>query len=165
MHDYLSIYLNDQLALGVLWREVARRAAQENSGTELGDAIGQVARAIAEDVETFERIMQRLEVRRSPLKARAAVAAERVGRLKPNGHLRGYSPLSRFDELDFLTMGIAGKKQLWRNLADLAGLADRMPDVDFDELVARAQEQLDTLEPFRLSAGREALQTAAPAMT
>jgi hypothetical protein len=70
MHDYLSIYLNDQLALGVLWREVARRAAQENSGTEVGDAVGQVATAIAEDVETFERIMQRLEVRRSPLKAR-----------------------------------------------------------------------------------------------
>jgi hypothetical protein len=60
-------------------------------------------------------------------------------------------------------MGIAGKKQLWRNLADLAGLADRMPDVDFDGLVARAQEQLDILEPFRLSAGREALQSAAPA--
>src|SRR4029079_3248547 len=76
MHDYLRIYLNDQLALGVLWREVAHRAAQENSGTELGDAVGQVATAIAEDVETFERIMQRLEVRRSPLKARAAVAAE-----------------------------------------------------------------------------------------
>jgi hypothetical protein len=165
MHDYLSIYLNDQLALGVLWREVARRTAQENSGTELGDAVGQVATAIEEDVQTFERIMQRLDVRRSPLKARAAVAAERVGRFKPNGHLRGYSPLSRFDELDFLSMGIVGKKQLWRNLADLAGLADRLPDVDFDELVARAQQQLDTLEPFRLSAGREALGTAAPAMT
>jgi hypothetical protein len=165
MHNYLSIYLNDQLALGVLWREMALRAARENRGTELGEAVGQVATAIAEDVRTFERIMERLHVRRSPLKSRAAVAAERVGRLKPNGHLRGYSPLSRFDELDFLSMGIAGKKQLWNNLAALAGLAERVPDVDFDELIARAQRQLDVLEPFRQSAGREALRAAAPAMT
>ena len=163
MQSYLSIYLNDQLALGVLWREVARRAAHENRGTELGEALAQVATAIEEDVEKFECIMQRLDVRRSPLKARAAMAAERVGRLKPNGHLRGYSPLSRFDELDFLTMGISGKKQLWANLADLAGLAERLPDVDFDDLVARAQHQLEILEPFRRSAGQEALRAAAPA--
>jgi hypothetical protein len=157
MHGYLRIYMNDQLALGVLWREMARRSAGENRGSELGVALEHVADAIAEDVATFERMMQRLALRRSPVKPMAAVAAERVARLKPNGHLRGYSPLSRFDELDFLTMGIAGKKQLWANLRDLAGLAERLPDVDFDALIARAQAQLDELEPLRRVAGREAL--------
>jgi hypothetical protein len=157
MRDLLSIYLNDQLALGVAWREMARRAQRENAGTELGEALERVAAGIAEDVETFESIMRRLGVRVSPVKPRLAVVAERMGRLKLNGRIRGYSPLSRFAELDFLVMGIEGKKVLWANLRDLAGLAERLPDVDFDALVERAARQRAELEPFHAAAGRDAL--------
>jgi hypothetical protein len=96
---FLRIYMNDQLALGVVWREVARRSARENRGSELGKAVAGVADAIAEDVTTFERIMERLGIPRSSLKRSAAIAAERVGRLKLNGRLVTYSPLSRFVEL------------------------------------------------------------------
>ena len=157
MAGYLAIYLNDQLALGVGWREVARRAQRENEGSELGEALERVATGIAEDVQTFESLMRRLGVRISPVKPRLAVAAERVGRLKPNGRVRGYSPLSRFVELDFLAMGIEGKKILWANLRDLAGVPERLPDVDFDALIERAQQQREALEPFRERAGRDAL--------
>ena len=124
---FLRIYMNDQLALGVLWREVARRAQRENRGTELGDALARVADAITEDVATFERIMKRLGISRSAVKPAVALALERAGRLKPNGRLGGYSPLSRFEELDFLAMGIDGKKLLWANLRDLARLRERLP--------------------------------------
>jgi hypothetical protein len=163
MADYLRIYMDDQLALGVLWRETARRAAGENQGTALGEALQRVADAIAEDMRTFEGLMERLGYEKSTVKPLLATAAERVGRLKPNGHLRGYSPLSRFDELDFLTMGIEGKKQLWATLRDLAGLGQRFGDVDFDGLIERAARQKDELEPFRVEAGRAALADAVTA--
>ena len=42
-------------------------------------------------------------------KVTGAWAAEKIGRLKLNGRLREYSPLSRFVELDFLAMGIWGQ--------------------------------------------------------
>jgi hypothetical protein len=155
--DFLRIYMNDQLALGVAWREVARRAQRANAGTELGDALARVATEIAEDVDTFESIMRRLELPVSRVKPRLAIVAERFGRLKLNGRVRSYSPLSRFAELDFLVMGIEGKKILWANLRDLGGLADRLPDVAFDALIERAQGQRDALEPFRERAGREVL--------
>jgi len=158
--DHLRIYMDDQLALGVLWREMARRSAGANRGTAAGDALTRVAGAIAEDVATFESLMDRLGFERGPTttaKTLAATAAERIGRLKLNGQLRGYSPLSRFEELDFLTMGIAGKRQLWATLRDLAGLAQRFPDVDFDGLIRRAEQQQAELEPHRQQAGREAL--------
>lgn len=58
-------------------------------------------------------------------------------------------------------MGIEGKKLLWTTLRDLAGLASRLPDVDFDDLIERAERQRAELEPFRVRAGTEAL--AAPA--
>jgi hypothetical protein len=157
----LRIYMNDQLALGILWREVARRAARENAGRDAGAALAEVADAISEDVQTFEEMMRRLGLRRNRLKGGLAIAAERMGRLKLNGSLRAYSPLSRFSELEFLIMGIEGKKQLWSTLARLASLEVRLPDVDFDELIARAEAQRARLEPYRERAGRAVFADAA----
>ena len=154
--DLLAIYLNDQLALGIGWRELANRASRNNVGTPLGDTLQGVADGIAEDVGTFERMMQRVGVSRSPVKGPLAIVGERVSRLKLNGRLTTYSPLSRFIELDVLSQGLAGKVQLWTTLRDLASLAARLPDVDFDDLIARARSQRDALEPFRERAGREA---------
>src|SRR4051794_5779794 len=150
---YLRIYLNDQLALGVVWREVARRAARENRETPAGAALASVAQEISEDVATFEQIMQRVGAPRSRSKVAAAVAAERLARLKPNGSLTSYSPLSRFVELEFLVMGITAKIQLWETLRDLAGLGKVLPDIDFDALITRAEAQRAKLEPFRREAG------------
>ena len=155
-NDLLGIFMNDQLALGIGFRELARRAHRKNAGTPLGEALAAVAEGIAEDIATFERMMSDLGIARSPVKGPLAVAAERVARVKLNGRVTSYSPLSRFLELDVLTIGLAGKPQLWMTLRDLAGLGERLPDVDFDELIRRARAQHDSLEPFRLEAGREA---------
>ena len=122
-----------------------------------GRALAHVAAEIAEDIDTFERLMERLGLERSRVKPRLAIATERLTRLKLNGRLLAYSPLSRFVELDFLVMGIEGKKILWANLADLANLCERLPDVDFDALIERADKQLAELEPVRCAAGRDAL--------
>lgn len=156
MNEFLGIYLKDQLALGIGWRELARRAARNNKGTELGAALERVATGIAEDIETFRGVMRDLGISQNPVKNVVVMAAERVGRLKPNGKLRSYSPLSRFEELEFLAMGIDGKKQLWTTLRDLAGLAARLPEVDFDALIDRAAAQREDLEPYRAAAGTEA---------
>jgi hypothetical protein len=155
--EFLGIYMNDQLALGTFWRELARRSQRNNSGTELGDALARVSTGIAEDVDTFQQIMHRLGIPINHIKMGLAVVAERLGRLKLNGRLGGYSPLSRFVELDVLAMGIDGKMLLWTTLRDLAGLASALPDIDFDDLIERAQRQRADLEPFRAHAGTEAL--------
>jgi hypothetical protein len=153
----LGIYLNDQLALGVAGRELARRAASENVGTELGVFLERLAREVTEDVDTLEGIMERLGIPLSRMKRPLAFVAERVGRLKPNGQLRGYSPLSRFLELESLALGLDGKKLLWANVRDLASGGDRLGDIDFDALIQRAARQREELEPFRVAAGRESL--------
>ena len=71
----LRIYMADQLALGVLWREIARRAHKAAGATAEQEAIGNVAAAIAEDVLTFRQIMRRLGFgTRTPKNAMAVVA-------------------------------------------------------------------------------------------
>lgn len=153
----LRIYLNDQLALGVVWRELARRAQTASEGTPDGDTLRAVATAIAEDVVTFQKVMRRLGFNTRTPKAAAAIVAERLGRLKLNGRLLKRSPLSHFEELDTLIMGIDGKVVLWQNLRDGADLGTRLPEIDFDRLVERAREQRAQLEPLHAQAAREAL--------
>jgi hypothetical protein len=154
---YLRIYLNDQLALGIAGRELARRSARANAGSETGAVLEEVARQVTADVLTLEGIMQQLGAPRSRVKPLLAALGERAGRLKLNGSLREYSPLSRFLELDFLLIGLDAKRQLWETLRDLAALPARLPGIDFDELIARAGGQRALLEPSWVLAGHVAL--------
>jgi hypothetical protein len=85
-----------------------------------------------------------------------AWVAEKVMRLKPNGNLFRYSPLSRVLELEALTMGITGKLELWRSMEAVEN-GNRIPGFDFSELARRAEAQRDAVEDLRVSAAREAL--------
>lgn len=162
----LGIYMTDHLALGVFARELARRARRASEEPELRAALDRVAEdGIGQDIALYRQMMRRLgHSPRSP-KIALAVAAERVGRAKLNGRLKRRSPLSSFEELDFLVMAIENKIVLWENLRDLAGLRERLPDIDFDRLVERARAQRGEIEPFRAAAGRRALGGSAHAET
>jgi len=157
-----AIYLNDHLAGATAGTELARRAAGSNEGTELGSFLGGLAGEIDEDRKALEEVMDRLGVRADPLKRTFAWGAEKLGRLKPNGQLLGYSPLSRLVELEGLHIGVAGKLSLWQVLR--ATSSAELDGVDLDRLVARAERQLAALEPFRLGAAREAFEVDAAAV-
>jgi hypothetical protein len=98
-----------------------------------------------------------LSFHRSPAKPAGAWLLEKVSRLKLNGQLRGYSPLSRLLELEGLEMGITGKRSLWQALGRAFADDERVAGFDFAALVARADEQLAGLRDRRLAAVREAL--------
>jgi hypothetical protein len=100
--------------------------------------------------------MRRAGVPRKQVRLAMARVAELASRLKPNGRLLGYSPLSRVMELEGLTMGITGKLELWRSLQALDGGVD-LDAVDFEALAARAERQRDRVEDLRVRAAREAL--------
>lgn len=159
---FLRIYLRDQLALGVAWRELATRAAQNNRGNPAGDALEQVRRGITGDVQTFQGIMRALGVAPSGPKNVLAMLGERAARLKLNGRVVRYSPLSRFEELDALIVVIDGKVTLWTTLRDGAGLGSRLPGIDFDALIERARVQRALLEPHHRQAASTALATLDP---
>ena len=113
----LGIYLNDHLAGSVVGVELAKRAASNNEGSELGDFLAELAEDIEEDRDTLKSVMNHFGVTENRVKMPIAWAAEKVGRLKPNGQITGYSPLSRLIELEGLALGVTGKLALWRSLA------------------------------------------------
>jgi len=94
-------------------------------------------------------------VGQSKLKPLGALLAERLGRLKLNGRLWGYSPLSRLDELEALQLGVTGKRRLWRALEHTR--SGELRGFDFGALAERATEQLVRLEALHLKAAALAL--------
>ncbi len=141
---FLAIYLNDHLAGSVAGVELARRAKGSNEGTEIGAVLAEVCAETEADQETLREAMRGLEIDVDRMKPALAWAAEKVGRLKPNGQLRGYSPLSRVVELEGLLAGVNGKRMLWRSLE--RSCKSRLPGLDFEALEARAEAQVQRLE-------------------
>jgi hypothetical protein len=88
------------------------------------------------------------------VKNAGAWTAEKLGRLKPNGRVLSYSPLSRLIELEGLALGITGKMLLWRALGETLG--PTYAGADFSALAERADAQRKELEPLRLDAVKEA---------
>ena len=86
----------------------------------------------------------------------AGWTAEKLGRLKPNAQLRGYSPLSPLVELEGLLIGIQGKLAMWRALADVAEQVG-LERARFEALSARAERQQTEVERHRLAVARTAL--------
>jgi hypothetical protein len=137
--------------------ELSRRAQRQNDGTELGAFLDELHVELAEDRDTLLGVIRALELEPARVKVAAGWVAEKLGRLKLNGQLTGYSPLSRLVELEGLASGINAKLALWLSLAQVRDRDGRLEAFDFDALVARAESQRERLEPFRLAAATGAL--------
>lgn len=153
MSDYLAIYLNDHLAGSTAGLELAKRAASSNEGTPVGEKLSALAAEIDEDRETLRAIIAELGYGEDELKKLAGWVTEKMGRLKLNGELFSYSPLSRVIEFEGLYLGVTGKRSLWRVLHDLAD--PRLERFDLPGLMARAERQRGELEELRREAARE----------
>jgi len=156
---FLAIYLNDHLAGATLGVELARRLRSSNQGdAEFGEPLARLCAEIEEDQGTLVRLMEHLNVGRDQVKPILAKVAEKLGRLKLNGRIRGYSPLSRVLELEVLSGLVGGKLELWNALEQSFG--ESLDGFDFHDLAARADNQGQRLEDLHLAAAQRTLPAA-----
>ena len=153
---HLRIYLQDHLAGSTTGLELARRVAGENEGNEYGDALAKIADEIEADRRALQGIMEDFGFGADKLKNLGAWTIEKAGRLKMNGQITGYSPLSRLEELEGLLTGITGKKALWTALLQIAPDEPRLDAAHLERLRDRAESQRETVEGLREKAAREA---------
>jgi len=149
-NKYLRIYLNDHRAAARAGLALANRCLERNRGTGLGQDLAVVVGEIDDDLSTLERVASALDIPADPLKNAAARAGEVVARLKLNGAVRQYSPLSRLLELESLLAGIDAKRSLWLSLQ--TSLPNGVAGVDFRLLADRAGGQRDRLAPHHREA-------------
>lgn len=146
----LKIYLNDHLAGATGGRDLAVRVARAHRGTADAATLARLRTEVSEDREALLSIMAALVVPVRQYKLVAVWAAEKLSRVKLNGHLLSRSPLSNLVELEALQLGVHGKAGGWRTLRVLADSDTRLRAHDLDDLLLRAQEQEATLEELRI---------------
>lgn len=115
----------------------------------LDDAVGEFGRGC----DTLVSFMRQGGAGRPWIRVAAGAAAERVGRLKLNGRLRGRSPLTDLEELDALVVTLRYGAAAWRAL-------ERSPAVADDVVRERAEAcegLIDRVEPARLESAERAL--------
>jgi hypothetical protein len=153
----LAIYLNDHLAAATGAVALARRVRSSNRTNTYGATLSELAGEIERDRRVLIDVMERLSVGPDRLKITASWMTEKIGRLKLNGELVHYSPLSRLEELELLWLGVQGKLSLWEALRITHGSDARLRGVDFDEAIARARSQRRRLDRLRRRAALDAL--------
>jgi hypothetical protein len=135
-----EIYLRDHYAGSAAGLSLVRRCRRANRGTAWDTALAPIEGEIVEDRQALESIMGLLGVEPSPIKAALGAVGEIASRLKPNGRLFGYSPLSRLIELETLAAGIESKRNLWRALRH-GNEAEVLDPSMLDRLIERATSQ------------------------
>jgi hypothetical protein len=145
----LSIYLNDHLAAADAALARARASARSNRDSELGEKLDGFVRDASDDREALLEIIRDLGLDRNLVKELAALAAERMGRLKLNGRWIHYSPLSRLEELELFAAGASAKASLWETLQVLSDHEPRLDSAELASRYERARAQSETLSDLR----------------
>jgi len=150
MAEALATYVEDHLAGATAGLELLEALSAQHQGA--------LARRLLPEVEhdrrTLERIARSLDAG-SVLKEAGAWVAEKVSRLKLHRDAKGL--LGTFEALEAMSLGVLGKRALWRALAVAARSDPRLGGIDFDGLAASADRQHALLEEERLQAAAVAL--------
>ena len=119
------------------------------TGEPLGTFASQLLAEIEADRDILAKLTESAGGTTGGVKEWGAWLAEKVSRLKlKHGSADG---LGTFEALEFLVIGIHGKRALWRALAAVASFDSRVQGIDFAELISRAENQHQKVEEQRLA--------------
>lgn len=148
--DRFRIYLNDHR--GVLAAEVAlaKRTRDANPDGTLGGLLRSLVDQAEADQRVLDRLLDRFDGSANPFKKYGAIIGERLGRLKLNGQLSGYSPLSRVIEVEGLLASTSARRAMWNGIAAME--IDRDVTTDAARREAAASEQHSRLREHHVEA-------------
>jgi hypothetical protein len=155
----LDGYLNDHLAGAAAAIRLTERYLGRETESDLGHALRTVLWEIEEDRDVLQRVIKALGGWANPVKRASAVGIERFGSLRMALPVvgPGSGRAARLEEIEMLSLGIEGKRLLWKALGNLASSDGRLLGFDFAGLERRAESQRRRLEPFRLELAAAAL--------
>jgi hypothetical protein len=138
----LAIYLRNHEAAAQGGLDLFARMARSQSSRPWGATLADLHRDVAEDLDRLRSLLQGWGVTPDGWAALAVRVGERVGRLKPNGHLLTRSPLSDLVEVEAALNAVHAKASGWQSLR---AATTPTPAVDLDELSSRADDQIARL--------------------
>ena len=155
----VHLYMNDHRAGSTAGLALAKRTRDENATNATGEGLTQIVTEIEQDAELLKWRDAGFGVTGNPVKQLGGFVGERLGRLKPNGRLRGYSPLSRVLELEALVAGVDAKRNWWWGLQVIAAGTDTAVTAPID----RATDQRRRLTELHARAANDGFEISTPA--
>jgi hypothetical protein len=155
MTKHLATYLNDHLAGAAFAIELLERLRDTHPEEPLGRFAAEILGEIEEDRAVLQETARRCGSLGSAVKEVTSWLAEKASRLKLR--FSGEIELGTFEALEALSLGVLGKRALWRALSVAAPSGDLLRHIDLERLIGRAESQYERLEAFRLEAAKAAL--------
>ena len=155
MSKRLATYLNDHLAGARFAIDVLERMRETCPDAALRNLAVSLLVEIESDRAVLHRVIEKYDGNRSTIKEAAAWVAEKASRLKLQ--MDAEDSLGVFEALEALSLGILGKRALWRALESVAPFEARLDGIDFGTLIKRAESQFDEVEARRLEVAKLAL--------
>jgi hypothetical protein len=149
MGEQLATYLNDHLAGSRFAISMLEQMRDAHNGEPLASFADEILAEIGEDRAVLESLAKKVGGGDNTLREATAWLAQKASRLKLR--LGDGGQLGTFESLEALSLGILGKRALWRALAKIADGDSRVRGLDFDHLIARAEKQFEQAEAWRLS--------------
>ena len=148
MND-LHVHLRNHWAAACGGVDFVERVARRHRNADVGPALAELATQVREDRDSLRQVMAAVGAAPGLVMPLAARVAERMGRLKPNGHLVTRSPVSDVLELEALRGAVTAKAAGWDTLLVLCEREPRLPRGQVEELRRRADEQIASLEQIQ----------------
>lgn len=153
MHRPLRIFLGERLTVMRAGRDLALRMGRSGAYPDAAARLAHAAGELDRGCDTIASFMRQGGAGRPWVRVLAGAAAERVGRLKMNGRIRGRSALTDLEELDALIATLHYAAAAWRALERSPAIASEVarPRAEACEALVAA------IEPGRLDAAERAL--------
>ena len=145
----LTTYLQDHLAGALHAIELLKAMRDHFAGEPLGGFATEVLAEVEADREVLATLTERVGGTAGGMKEWGAWLSEKVSRLKlKHGSVDG---LGTLEALEFLVIGIHGKRAPWLAMEEAATFDARLQGFDFPELIGRAENQHRKVEERRLT--------------
>ncbi|WP_406368533.1 hypothetical protein OG788_45745 [Streptomyces sp. NBC_00647] len=158
----LGIYLNDHLAGATAGAGLVHRMVQEHGDSPCGQELRALETDVLQDRRALVRLMRDLHAPARHYKVYGAWLGEKLGRVKPNGRLLRRSGLTLLIELEAMRMGVTGKALLWRSLLAASPGDPRLDSGRLEELLQRAERQLEAVDSLHAKAASAQLTPTGP---
>ena len=155
--EQITTYLNDHLAGSVVAIELLEHLESAHAGSPLETFFAELRTDIIADRQELEALMGGLHIKQSSARRASAWLTEKFTELKLRLDDPSKGPLLLLESLDVLSLGIEGKRLLWRALAAASEQSDWLRVLNYERLINRAEGQRRNVEAVRLEAAKKAL--------
>jgi hypothetical protein len=156
----LAVYVNDHLAGSAAGLTLMGDLAERAEGTALAAKLRTLAAEVQEDQQLLRDTLNRLAAGERRIAQAAAWVGEKVSEKRLALAARNHPALALLEGLESIALGLQGKLGIFRVLAELGPLDQRLAGLPYGARADRTVIQHEMIETERRAAAREAFGVA-----